>query len=238
MNIIAMIPARYASSRFPGKLMQNLGNKSVILNTYDNTVATGLFEEVWVVTDSEIIYNEIISHGGKARMSNGVHESGSDRIAEAIADMNIDVVVNVQGDEPFFETQSLQKLIALFKDDSVEVASMMRPIESEEQIRNPNCVKVVTDMNMNSLLFSRSVIPFLRNKADSFMYYEHIGIYAFRKQTLLKFTGWKVTPLENAEKIECLRFLEHGIPLRMTISNYKGVGIDTPDDLRRAEKLL
>lgn len=238
MNIIAMIPARYASSRFPGKLMQNLGNKSVIRHTYENTVATGLFEEVWVVTDNDIIFNEIVSHGGKARMSAGKHESGSDRIAEAIRDMNIDVVVNVQGDEPFFETQSLQKLIALFYDDSVEVASMMRPIESEEQVKNPNCVKVVADKNMNSLLFSRSVIPFLRNKADSFTYYEHIGIYAFRKQALLKFTEWPVSPLENAEKIECLRFLEHGIPLRMTISNYRGVGIDTPEDLIRAEKLL
>ncbi|MCO5235791.1 MAG: 3-deoxy-manno-octulosonate cytidylyltransferase [Chitinophagaceae bacterium] len=238
MRIIAMIPARYASSRFPGKLMKPLGNKSVIRHTYDNTVATRLFDEVWVVTDSDIIYNEITGSGGNARMSAAPHESGSDRIAEAIAGMDIDVVVNVQGDEPFIDTQSLQQLIALFEDDTVEVGSIMRPIESEEQVKNPNCVKVVTDLHMNSLLFSRSVIPFLRNKSAATQYYEHVGIYAFKKDALLQFTQWPITPLEDAEKIECLRFLEHGIPLRMTISNFRGVGIDTPEDLKRAIELL
>ena len=171
-------------------------------------------------------------------MSAATHESGSDRIAEAIAGMNIDVVVNVQGDEPFIDTRSLQQLIALFEDGTVKVGSIMRPIESEEQVKNPNCVKVVTDLNMNSLLFSRSVIPFLRNNSAATQYYEHVGIYAFKKDALLQFTQWPITPLEDAEKIECLRFLEHGIPLRMTISNFRGVGIDTPEDLKRAVELL
>lgn len=238
MKIVAMIPARYAASRFPGKLMKMLGDKSVIRHTHDNTVATGLFDEVWVVTDSDIIYDEINRHGGNAMMSVGEHECGSDRIAEAAATMNVDVIVNVQGDTPFVKHKPLQQLIELFSDDTVEVASMMRPLEEKELIESPNIVKVVTDLNMNSLLFSRNVIPYPRNESIAIVHYEHIGIYAFRKQALLKFTRWPVTPLEDAEKIECLRFLEHGIPLRMTVVDYKGVGIDTPEDLKRAVKLL
>jgi len=238
MKIVAMIPARYAASRFPGKLMKMLGDKSVIRRTYDNTVATGLFDEVWVVTDSDIIYDEITAHGGSALMSTKEHECGSDRIADAAAQMDIDIIVNVQGDTPFVERKPLQQLIELFNDDTVEVASMMRPLKEKELIQNPNIVKVVTSLNMNSLLFSRNPIPYPRNESIPVVHYEHIGIYAFRKQALLKFTKWPVTPLEDAEKIECLRFLEHGVPLRMTIVDYKGVGIDTPEDLKRAVEFL
>jgi 3-deoxy-manno-octulosonate cytidylyltransferase (CMP-KDO synthetase) len=238
MKIVAMIPARYAASRFPGKLMKMLGDKSVIRHTHDNTVATGLFDEVWVITDSDIIYDEITMHGGNALMSIKEHECGSDRIAEAAAQMDIDIIVNVQGDTPFVKRKPLQQLIELFKDKTVEVASMMRPLMEKELIENPHIVKVVTDLNMNSLLFSRNVIPYPRNESIAIVHYEHIGIYAFTKQALLKFTNWPVTPLEDAEKIECLRFLEYGIPLRMTIVDYKGVGIDTPEDLKRAVKLL
>ncbi|MBX2924918.1 MAG: 3-deoxy-manno-octulosonate cytidylyltransferase [Chitinophagaceae bacterium] len=233
-----MIPARYAASRFPGKLMKTLGNKSVILHTHDNTLATGLFDEVWVVTDSDVIYNEITSHGGKAKMSVKEHESGSDRIAEAVEDMDVDIIVNVQGDTPFVQKQALKQLIDLFKDPTVQVASMMRPLKEKELIENPNLVKVVVDKNMNSLLFSRSVIPYPRNTQIHIVHHEHIGIYAFTKNALLNFTKWPLTPLEDAEKIECLRFLEHGIPLRMTEVNYQGVGIDTPEDLKRAVELL
>ena len=160
MKIVAMIPARYAASRFPGKLMKMLGDKSVIRHTHDNTVATGLFEEVWVITDSDIIYDEIKMHGGNALMSIKEHECGSDRIAEAAAQMDIDIIVNVQGDTPFVKRKPLQQLIELFKDETVEVASMMRPLAEKELIENPNIVKVVTDLNMNSLLFSRNVIPY------------------------------------------------------------------------------
>ncbi|HEX5026846.1 MAG TPA: 3-deoxy-manno-octulosonate cytidylyltransferase [Agriterribacter sp.] len=238
MKIVAMIPARYAASRFPGKLMKMLGDKTVIRHTHDNTVATGLFDEVWVITDSDVIYNEITTHGGKVKMSVREHESGSDRIAEAAADMDIDIIVNVQGDTPFVKRNPLQQLIELFQDDRVEVASMMRPLKEKELIENPNIVKVVADLNMNSLMFSRSVIPYPRNESIAIEHYEHIGIYAFTKNALLKFTNWSVTPLEDAEKIECLRFLEHGVPLRMTKVDYKGVGIDTPEDLKRAVELL
>ena len=241
MKAIAMIPARYAATRFPAKLMQQLGPKTVIRHTYDNTIATGLFDEVMVVTDSEIIFDEITKNGGKARMSQRPHESGSDRIAEAIVDIDTDIVLNVQGDEPFVKKSPLEKLLNVFRGDEgkkVQVASLIQELKDPANIADPNYVKVVVDKQMNSLLFSRSVIPFPRNKEISITYYEHIGVYAFRKKALLDFTSWALTPLEMAEKIECLRYLEHGIPLRMVVVDYMGVEIDTPEDLERASKLL
>ena len=235
-----MIPARYAATRFPAKLMQMLGNKTVIRHTYDNTVATGLFDEVMVVTDSDIIFNEITAHGGKAKMSIKQHESGSDRIAEAVADMDVDIVVNVQGDEPFVKKEPLQQLLELFEGEAgeqVQVASLMQVLKEQKFIDDHNYVKVAVDKNMNSLFFSRSVIPFPRDK-NMATYYEHIGVYAFRKQALINFTNWPITPLEAAEKIECLRYLENGVPLKMVITEYMGVEIDTPEDLERAAGML
>lgn len=241
MKKVALIPARYAATRFPAKLMQQLGNKTVILHTYDNTVATGLFDEVVVATDSDIIFNEITTNGGKAVMSKKEHESGSDRIAEAVADMDVDIVVNVQGDEPFVKAAPLQKLLDVFEGEEgrkVQVASLMQVLTDEKSINDPNYVKVAVDKNMNSLFFSRSVIPYPRSKEAAITYYEHIGVYAFRKEALLQFTDWPITPLEAAEKIECLRYLEYGIPLKMVVVDYMGVEIDTPEDLLKAEKYL
>jgi 3-deoxy-D-manno-octulosonate cytidylyltransferase len=241
MKKIAMIPARYAATRFPAKLMQLLGTKTVIRHTYDNTVATGLFDEVWVVTDSDIIYNEIVSNGGKACMSRQQHESGSDRIAEAVADIETDIVVNVQGDEPFVKKEPLQKLLQVFEGDAgekVQVASLMQVMKEPQFIADPNYVKVAVDKNMNSLFFSRSIIPYPRNNDATPIYYEHIGVYAFRKDALMGFTTWPMTPLEAAEKIECLRYLENGVPLKMVVTEYMGVEIDTPEDLERAARLL
>ncbi len=237
-KIGAFIPARYAATRFPAKLMQALGDKTVIRHTYDNTVATGLFDQVYVVTDSEIIFNEITSNGGKAIMSKKEHESGSDRIAEAIKHLNIDMVVNVQGDEPFVKKEPLEKLIAVFKDDKVQVASLMQVLTNTELIADPNYVKVAVDKNSNALFFSRSVIPYARNTDLAIIYYEHIGVYAFKKQALLDFTNWPMSPLEAAEKIECLRYLENGVAIKMVVTNYMGVEIDTPEDLIKAAKLL
>ena len=238
MKLVCAIPARYAATRFPAKLMQQLGNKSVIRHTYDNTVATGLFDEVMVVTDSDIIFKEIASHGGRVKMSKKEHESGSDRIAEAAADMDVDIIVNVQGDEPFVKKEPLEKLLKQFADPSVQVASLMQVITDRKDILDPNFVKVVVDKNMNSLFFSRSVIPYPRDKNVPAVYYEHIGVYAFRKQALMDFVQWPVSVLEATEKIECLRYLENGIPLRMVIVDYMGVEIDTPEDLERAARLL
>jgi 3-deoxy-D-manno-octulosonate cytidylyltransferase len=237
-KIGAFIPARYAATRFPAKLMQALGNKTVIRHTYDNTVATGLFDEVYVVTDSEIIFNEITSQGGKAIMSKKEHESGSDRIAEAIEHLAIDIVVNVQGDEPFVKKEPLEKLIAVFKDDKVQVASLMQALTNTDLIADPNYVKVAVDKNMNALFFSRSVIPYPRNREIAIPYYEHIGVYAFKKQSLLDFTHWPISPLEAAEKIECLRYLENGVAMKMVVTSYMGVEIDTPEDLIKAAALL
>jgi 3-deoxy-manno-octulosonate cytidylyltransferase (CMP-KDO synthetase) len=218
--------------------MQLLANKAVIRHTYDATVATGLFDEVIVVTDSDIIYKEISSHGGKAVMSKKEHESGTDRIAEAAEELDADIIVNVQGDIPFVKREPLEKLLKQFDDPSVQVASMMQVLTKQNEIDDPNFVKVAVDRNMNSLFFSRSVIPYPRDKNAPVTYYEHIGVYAFRKKALLDFTKWPVTPMEAAEKIECLRYLEYGVPLRMIVVDYMGVEIDTPEDLEKAGKLI
>ncbi len=240
-SVVALIPARYAATRFPGKLMQKLGDKTVILHTHDNTIATGLFDEVIVATDSDIIYKEITGNGGKAVMSRKQHESGSDRIAEAVGDLQVDIVVNVQGDEPFVQKEPLEKLLQVFKGkegEKVQVASLMQEMKERRLIEDTNYVKVAVDRNMNALFFSRSVIPYPRNTEAPITYYEHIGVYAFRKQALIQFTNWPLTPLENAEKIECLRYLEYGIPIKMVVTEYMGVEIDTPEDLVRAEEQL
>ena len=234
----AFIPARYAATRFPAKLMQMLGDKTVIRHTYDNTKATGLFDEVYVVTDSEIIFNEIVSNGGKAIMSKKEHESGSDRIAEAIEDLDIDIVVNVQGDEPFVKREPLEKVLACFEDAKVQVASLMQVLTNQTSIVDPNYVKVAVDKNSNALFFSRSVIPYPRSTDIPITYYEHVGVYAFKKQALIDFTNWPMSPLEAAEKIECLRYLENGVSIKMAITNYMGVEIDTPEDLIKAAELL
>jgi len=239
MNCIAMIPARYDSTRFPGKLMQMLGKKTVIRHTHDNTLKTGLFNQVIVVTDSQLIYDEIKSNGGEVMMSRKSHESGSDRIAEAVEDLDIDIVVNVQGDEPFVQQAPLEKLLDVFKqDESVQVASLMQFMKERKNIEDPNYVKVAVDLRMNALFFSRSIIPYPRDQSAPIVHYEHIGVYAFRKKALLQFTNWPVTPLEAAEKIECLRYLEHGIPMKMVLTEYMGVEIDTPEDLLLAQQKL
>jgi 3-deoxy-D-manno-octulosonate cytidylyltransferase len=234
----AFIPARYAATRFPAKLMQMLGDKTVIRHTYDNTKATGLFDEVYVVTDSEIIFNEIVSNGGKAIMSKKTHESGSDRIAEAVENLDIDIVVNVQGDEPFVKREPLERVLACFEDSTVKVASLMQVLNNQASIEDPNYVKVAVDKKWNALFFSRSVIPYPRSTDIAITYYEHVGVYAFKKQALIDFTHWPMSPLEAAEKIECLRYLENGVSIKMSVTNYMGVEIDTPEDLIKAAELL
>ena len=238
MKKIAMIPARYAATRFPYKLMQPLGNKTVIRHTYDNTKATGLFDDVVVVTDSEIIYREIVQHGGNAIMSIREHESGSDRIAEAAEKLDVDIILNVQGDEPFIDKDSLKKLMLAFEDSAVQVASVMKKMNDESLKENPNYVKVVVDKKMNALFFSRSIIPYPREKEIATTHFEHIGVYAFRKAALLQFTQWDATPLEIAEKIECLRYLENGVTLKMILTEHEGVKVDVPEELEKAERYL
>jgi 3-deoxy-D-manno-octulosonate cytidylyltransferase len=234
MKKIALIPARYASTRFPAKLLQLLGDKSVIATTYLAAKNSELFDEIIVATDSEMIAEEIKRYNGSVVMSKHLHESGTDRIAEAVENIEADVIVNVQGDTPFVKKEPLQKLIKVFTDDSVQVASLMEIIQDKNALADPNVVKVCVDKKMNSLLFSRSIIPFARDIETQVTYYKHIGVYAFRKQALLQFTKWPPSLLEEAEKLEQLRFLENGIPLKMVITEPMGVEINTPEDLQKA----
>jgi 3-deoxy-manno-octulosonate cytidylyltransferase (CMP-KDO synthetase) len=236
MKTIALIPARYASTRFPAKMLQTIGENPVIAHTYLNTLATGLFDEVTVVTDHEEIYAAIEAIGGRVKMSNPNHESGTDRIAEIAAESDAALILNVQGDEPFVDRKTLAALMDVFKNPDARVGSVMKPFNDRNLILDPNYVKVVVDLQQRSLLFSRSPIPYEREKLTGIDVYEHVGIYAFRREALLQFTTWEMTPLEKAEKIECLRYLEHGVPLHMVITQHEGVKIDVPEDLEKARK--
>jgi len=235
---VAMIPARLASTRFPQKLLQFLGDKTVIAMVYAAVKKTALFDDVIVVTDSEAIYAAIEKEGGTVVMSRGTHESGTDRIAEAAAGMDVDVIVNVQGDTPFIQRAALEGLVQQFEDETVQVASIMQHLQDDQQIQNPNVVKVCVDKKGNALYFSRSIIPYRRDATAPAMYYKHVGVYAFRKKALLDFTSWPVSLLEGTEKLEQLRYLENGVPLRMVLADFASVEIDTPEDLERARALL
>ena len=241
MKIIAMIPARYQASRFPGKLMKDLGGKPVILRTYEAALKTNLFDEVQIVTDSQIIFKTIEKVGGKVIMSKKNHECGSDRIAEAVEDLDVDIVVNIQGDEPFIDDKYLLKLIDVFKNDinqEIDLASLKVQITNKEDIQNPNNVKVITDINNMAIYFSRSVIPFHRDKDINIKYYKHKGVYAFRKQALIDFYNTPITPLEAVEKIEAIRYQEIGKKIKMIETDFETVGIDTPEDLEKAINYL
>lgn len=241
LKIIAMIPARYAASRFPGKLMQDLNGKTVILRTYEAAQNTGLFQEVYVVTDSDIIYSEITENGGKAIMSKKEHECGSDRIAEAVENMDVDIVVNVQGDEPMIDTESLEKVLGVFRGkdaDMIDLASLKAPLVQKKDIENPNNVKVITNKDDFALYFSRSPIPYFFEENSGVIWFKYIGIYVFRKQALMDFYRLPMLKLEATEKIECIRYLEYGKNIKMVETTVKGVGIDTPEDLEEARKIL
>ena len=239
-KIIAVIPARYEATRFPGKMMKMLGDKTIIRTTYENVVDTKLFDEVIVATDSEKIFNEIKANGGIAVMT-GTHETGSDRIAECVKDRDFDIVINVQGDEPFVKKDPLQQLIDVFKNDEKEeisLASLKIKLTEEKEISDPNNVKVITDLENCALYFSRSVIPYPREVSQKSIYYKHIGVYAFRKEAIIKFSNLPMSSLEISEKIECLRYLENGMKIKMVETDFIGVGIDVPEDLEKAEKIL
>ncbi|WP_419214289.1 3-deoxy-manno-octulosonate cytidylyltransferase [Maribacter sp. X9] len=234
-----MIPARYAASRFPAKLMQDLVGKPVIVRTYQAAVNTNLFDEVYVVTDSDVIYKTIVGEGGLAIMSEKEHECGSDRIAEAVTQMDVDIIVNVQGDEPFTDRESLEGVLKVFEDDAhkeIDLASLMVKITAEDEINNPNTVKVIVDNRNFALYFSRSPIPYPRAKDARTNYYKHKGIYAFRKSALMDFQRLPMLQLEATEKIEAIRYLEYGKKIKMVETNVQGIEIDTPDDLKKAQR--
>ncbi|AVM54295.1 3-deoxy-manno-octulosonate cytidylyltransferase [Capnocytophaga sp. oral taxon 864] len=241
MKLIAMIPARYGATRFPAKLMQDLCGKPVIVHTYERVADTRLFDEVYVVTDDDRIEEAIREVGGKVIRSKKEHNSGSDRLAEASRDLDVDIIVNVQGDEPFTDKENLQKVIDIFAKDltkSIAVASLMERITDPDDIANPNNVKVVVNKFGEALYFSRNIIPFPRDPNTKVSYYKHIGIYAYRKEALQQFTELPPSLLEETEKLEQLRYLENGFKIRLALTDIPTIGIDTPEDLERARKRL
>lgn len=236
-----MIPARYGATRFPAKLMQDLCGKPVIVHTYERVADTRLFDEVYVVTDDDCIEKAIREVGGKVIRSKKEHNSGSDRLAEASRDLDVDIIVNVQGDEPFTDKENLQKVIDIFAKDltkSIAVASLMERITDPDDIANPNNVKVVVNKFGEALYFSRNIIPFPRDPNTKVSYYKHIGIYAYRKEALQQFTELPPSLLEETEKLEQLRYLENGFKIRLALTDIPTIGIDTPEDLERARKRL
>lgn len=236
MRIAALIPARLESTRLSKKLIQDLGGKSVIQRTYLSTLATGVFEEVWVVTDSDEIEEQILALGGKVFRSKKPHESGSDRIAEALELVDAEIIVNVQGDEPFQDEKTLRDLVSAFDDQMVKVASLKTRI-SEAEAKNPNFVKVVTDTHEDALYFSRAMIPYNRDRGGEVSYWKHLGIYGYKREALLVFTEMDKGKLENIEMLEQLRLLENGYKIRMVETYHKAVAIDTDKDLEIARSL-
>lgn len=239
-KVIAVIPARYASSRFPGKPLADLAGKPMIVHVLERTVRAQGIDDVIVATDDRRIYDAVIAAGGKARMTDASHASGTDRVAEVAAATDADIIVNVQGDEPLLDPKMIEQVIApFFADRTVEFASLKRAMDKTDDPDNPNLVKVVCDENDFALYFSRSRIPFNRDEqADICGYFAHIGIYAYRKDALLKLAAARPTSLEQCEKLEQLRILENGWRIKVPSTEYQSLGVDTPQDLKRANQLL
>ena len=240
MTVSALIPARLNSTRLEKKLIKNLDGIPVIVRTYQNICSTKLFDEVVVITDSDEIISVLKKFDIKFLKSKEDHNTGTDRIAEFSNKFKSDVIINVQGDEPFVLKQDLSKIINTFKNDiknKINVISLMTKLISDEEIDNPNNVKVVVDKNNNSLLFSRSMIPFKRFE-NNVNYFKHIGIYAFRNSFLNKFKKFKQTNLELTEMIEALRIIEHGYNIHMIEIDHEQISIDTIDDFNKAKSML
>lgn len=243
MKFTAIIPARYASTRFPGKPLALLGGKPVIQHVYEQALKA--LPEAWVATDDDRIFRAVEAFGGKAVMTRADHKSGTDRIEEAAEKIGIDdgVIVNVQGDEPFIHPSQIETVCRQFDEPATQIATLGKPFASMEAVENPNSPKIVTDVNGFALYFSRSVIPFVRGKERAewlaaYPYLKHIGIYAYRREVLREITRLPQSPLELAESLEQLRWLQNGYRIRVGITDIETVGIDTPEDLKRAEASL
>lgn len=235
-----MIPARYDSQRFPGKLMKDLCGKTVILRTYESALQSGLFNDVRIITDSKIIFDEIVSHNGKALMSRKPHQTGTDRIAEFAGEIDAEIIINIQGDEPFINTKDLSNLIEVFEKDIyevVDIASLMIKIDNKDDFLNPNQVKVVTDEDNFAIYFSRAPIPYSRDNIFE-KAFKHIGVYAFRKEILQEIAILPPTDLEQIEKLENLRFVQNGMMIKMLETDTVNFGIDTETDLIKARRYL
>ena len=246
MKFIAIIPARYASTRFPGKPLAMLGGKPIIQRVYEQVSKT--LGEVYVATDDERIFGTVESFGGKAVMTSPNHKSGTDRIKEAAEKLgtDADVIINVQGDEPFILPEQIETVCRCFDDESTQIATLGKPFSAEqdfEMLLNPNSPKIVVDNNSRAMYFSRSIIPFIRGKEKaewlkSFPFLKHIGLYAYRREVLQEITSLPQSSLEIAESLEQLRWLQNGYTIKVGITDAETIGIDTPDDLKRAETFL
>ncbi len=232
MKVLCVIPARYASTRLPGKPLALIADKPMIQHVYERACKALLPQEVVVATDSEIVANAVKAFGGKVMMTSPDHPSGTDRLAEvALSYTDVDVIVNVQGDEPMIPPEVIDKLAQAFEDDKdLNMATLKTPM-AECDYNNPNAVKVVTDQNGYALYFSRSLLPYPRNKTANFKVYKHVGIYAYRRSFLLRYAAYEPTPLEQIEGLEQLRVLENGQRIKVLESKFQGIGIDTPEDL-------
>ncbi|MBQ8948267.1 MAG: 3-deoxy-manno-octulosonate cytidylyltransferase [Prevotella sp.] len=243
MKFIAIIPARYASSRFPGKPLAVLGGKTVIQRVYEQAVS--VLPEAYVATDDERIFACVEAFGGRAVMTRTDHQSGTDRIEEAVEKIatDADVIINIQGDEPFIQPSQIETLMHLFDDPLTQIGTLGKPFETIEAVRNPNSPKIVVDRRGFALYFSRSVIPYIRGvEADDWLprypFLKHLGVYAYRREVLAEVTRLPQGLLEKAESLEQLRWLENGYRIRVGLTDVETVGIDTPDDLARAETFL
>lgn len=243
MKFIGIIPARYASTRFPGKPLAMLGGRTVIQRVYEQ--ATAILDEAYVATDDERIFQAVEQFGGRAIMTRADHKSGTDRIEEAAEKIGTqaDVIINIQGDEPFIQKSQIETLMHLFDEPSTQIGTLGKRFESIEAAMNPNSPKIVTDKRGFALYFSRSIIPYVRGKERSewlqhFPYLKHLGLYAYRREVLQEVTQLPQSPLEIAESLEQLRWLENGYRIRVGLTDVETVGIDTPEDLQRAEEFL
>ena len=243
MKFIGIIPARYASTRFPGKPLAILGGKTVIQRVYEQ--ASSVLEEAYVATDDERILQAVEKFGGHAVMTRADHKSGTDRIEEAAEKIgtDADVIINIQGDEPFIQPSQIETLMRLFDNPTTQIGTLGKRFESMEATLNPNSPKIVTDLQGFALYFSRSVIPYVRGQEQGewlrhYPYLKHLGLYAYRREVLREITMLPQSPLEKAESLEQLRWLENGYRIRVGLTDVETVGIDTPDDLRRAEEFL
>ena len=242
-RFVGIIPARYASTRFPGKPLAILGGKTVIERVY--TQVADALDDAYVATDDTRIFDTVTGFGGKAVMTRTDHKSGTDRIEEAVEKIGgqWDVVVNVQGDEPFIQRSQIDTLCRCFDDEDTQIATLGKPFDSMEAVDNPNSPKIVTDLRGYALYFSRSVIPYVRGAEhdawmDQYPYLKHLGIYAYRREVLEAVTQLPQSPLELAESLEQLRWLQHGYKIKVGTTDVETIGIDTPDDLARAEAFL
>ena len=241
MRMVAIIPARLNSKRFPRKLLEKINGIPLILMTYQNLFSMNIFDKIIVATDSLEISNLIKKNGGEVFISKKEHFSGSDRVSEASGNYKSDIVINVQGDEPFVKSIDIKKIINFFRDKqnkNIPVVSLIYQTNNPQKINDENFVKVVTDKNDFAMYFSRSKIPFLRNIDKNFSFYIHVGVYGFLSKSITQFSNLKPSKLEKIEMLECIRFIENVHKMKMILIDNPTIGIDTPDDLIKAKKYL